>query len=124
MSTAGDYRAEQYWKQRSMIGDRIKERVKTDMRQAHINVTALNMIRVDLPDRYEREIINTEIANQEKITYETLRDVKQTEQKTANIRAAANAAVGVINSDYLSRSTMIRNQGVGDIAKMTIEYVI
>ena len=43
------------------------------------------LLKIDLPDVYEGAIVATEVTNQEKTTYDNLRLVNETQQKTENI---------------------------------------
>ena len=37
------------------------------------------LLKVDLPDYYEQAIVRTQVTKQERITFETLRDVQMTQ---------------------------------------------
>ena len=80
------------------------------------------LIKIDLPDVYEGAIVKTEVTNQEKITYETLRAVNQTQQETENIKAAGLAQINIIKSNASSIATQKLNEGAGELARQTIDY--
>ena len=49
-----------------------------DLGAAYANVSGFMMIKIDLPDVFEQTIVTTEVTNQQKIMYETLRAVNKT----------------------------------------------
>ena len=63
------------------------------------------LLKIDLPDVYEGAIVATEVTNQEKTTYDNLRLVNETQQKTENIKAAASARISIINANASSVAT-------------------
>ena len=48
-----------------------------DLDQAHAEVSGFMLLKIDLPDVYEGAIVATEVTNQEKVTFETLRSVNE-----------------------------------------------
>ena len=48
-----------------------------DLNEAHADVSGFMLIKIDLPDVYEGAIVATEVTNQEKTTYETMRTVQE-----------------------------------------------
>ena len=46
-----------------------------DLNEAHADVSGFMLIKIDLPDVYEGAIVATEVTNQEKTTYDTMRQV-------------------------------------------------
>jgi hypothetical protein len=46
-----------------------------DLNEAHADVSGFMLVKIDLPDVYEGAIVSTEVTNQEKTTYETMRSV-------------------------------------------------
>lgn len=96
--------------------------LKEDMKEAFAEVSACLLLKVDLPDVYEGAIVATEVTNQEKVTYETIRSVNETQQSIENIKAKSLAQINIINSNASSRATMILNRGAGEVAKQNIEY--
>lgn len=56
----------------------MKESLEEDLGRAYAGVTGFMLLKIDLPDVYEGAIVNTEVTNQQKITYTTLRNVNET----------------------------------------------
>ena len=72
---AGDYEAPGYWKNRTAVGDKMFSTLVDDLNEAHADVSGFMLIKIDLPDVYEGAIVATEVTNQEKTTYDTMRQV-------------------------------------------------
>ena len=79
LSIAGDYEAPDYWLERDNIGKSMLESLVTDMNKAHADISGFMLLKIDLPDLYEGAIVKTEVTNQQKITYTTLRTVNLTQ---------------------------------------------
>ena len=80
------------------------------------------LLKIDLPDVYEGAIVATEVTNQEKTTYDNLRLVNETQQKTENIKAAASARISIINANASSVATQVLNKGAGEVQRQNIYY--
>ena len=93
------------------------ETLKDDLELAYADVSGFMLLKIDLPDVYEGAIVSTEVTNQEKTTYETLRNVQEISQETENIKAEALAKINVINANATANATMILNKGAGGVAK-------
>jgi len=48
------------------------------LKEAHAEVSGFMLLKIDLPDVYEGAIVATEVTNQERTTFETLRYVNET----------------------------------------------
>ena len=66
----GDYKANAYWMKRSEVGDKMKEKLKVEMDKVKADVTGFMLLKIDLPNNYEKAIVQTEVTNQEKLTRE------------------------------------------------------
>ena len=69
----------------------MKQALVDELKVAYADVTGFMLLKIDLPDTYENAIVNTEVTNQEKVTFEKRRIVAETKQKTENIVAGADA---------------------------------
>ena len=87
-----------------------------DLNEAHADVSGFMLVKIDLPDVYEGAIVSTEVTNQEKTTYETMRSVQEITQETENIKAEALARINVINANATANATMVLNKGAGGVA--------
>jgi len=72
LSTAGEYIATDYWKQRSVIGNKMFTNLQRDLKPLHTTVTGFMLLKIDLPNDYENAIVATEVTNQEQIIYRTM----------------------------------------------------
>ena len=75
---AGNYKAPQYWLNRTIIGDAMTASLIEDLKEAHADVSGFMLLKIDLPDVYEAAIVETEVTTQEKTKYEYLRNVNVT----------------------------------------------
>ena len=80
---------------------------------AHADVSGFMLLKIDLPNSYERAIVRTKVTTQEILTYNMTRKVKLINQKTENLRAMGNANVTKINSNATSFAQKIINKGQG-----------
>ena len=87
-----------------------------DLNEAHADVSGFMLIKIDLPDVYEGAIVATEVTNQEKTTYDTMRQVQEITQETENLKAASLAKINVINANATANATKVLNKGAGGVA--------
>ena len=83
------------------------------LNMAKADVSGFMLLKIDLPNSYERAIVRTKVTAQEILTYNMTRQVKLINQETANIRAKGSANVTIINSNATSFATRILNKGMG-----------
>jgi len=76
---AGDYKAPDYWLNRTLIGDTVSNTLVDDLLEAYAKVTGFMLLKIDLPDVYEAAIVATEVTTQEKTKYDALRHVNTTQ---------------------------------------------
>lgn len=122
LRVAGDYEAPQYWKDREAIGQNMRQALIDDLQKAHTEVTGFMLLKIDLPDVYEDAIVQTEVTNQEIVTYGYQRSVSETQQGIENIKAKALADIMAINANASSNATAIKNTGAGTVAQQNINY--
>lgn len=60
---AGDYKAPDYWLNRTIIGDTVSNSLVDDLLEAYAKVTGFMLLKIDLPDVYEAAIVATEVTN-------------------------------------------------------------
>jgi hypothetical protein len=64
LSTAGEYVATDYWKQRTEIGNRMFANLTRGLKLWQADITGFMLLKIDLPDEYENAIVATECVNQ------------------------------------------------------------
>jgi len=69
-----------------------------ELKDSHAEVTGFMLLKIDLPDTYEEAIVRTQVTKQEKITFQTRREVYEVEQQTENFKQKALADISIINS--------------------------
>jgi hypothetical protein len=122
LRVASDYKAPDYWLKRGEIGTNMFAALQADLAQAYADVTAFMLLKIDLPDVYEGAIVATEVTNQEKITFETLRVVELTKQETENIKATAFANITKINAEAAGNASYILATLDNTILSQTVNY--
>jgi len=78
LSTAGEYVATDYWKQRTAIGNKMKSNLERDLKLMHTDITGFMLLKIDLPDEYESAIVATECVIQQRATYKYEKEVNIT----------------------------------------------
>ena len=56
---AGDYKAPDYWLNRTLVGDTVSSTLVDDLLEAYAKVTGFMLLKIDLPDVYEAAIVAT-----------------------------------------------------------------
>ena len=87
---------------RTEIGEHMRAELESQMAEAKAEISAFMLLKIDLPNSYEDAIVETEVTNQERLTYLNQRIVAETVQKTENIIAGADAKIKMINANATS----------------------
>ena len=91
----------------------MRKNLDTNFKKVHAKVMGFQLLKINLPDRYENEIVKTQVMKQEKLTYEKLRDVSLSRQEVRNIIAAGDRQVNVLIADNTSKAQIETNKGEG-----------
>ena len=102
LEVASGYTANAYWTKRVEIGDKMKINLDKNFKSVHARVMGFQLLKINLPDGYENEIVKTQVMKQEELTFTKLRDVSLSKQKVRNIIAAGNRAVNNLNNENKS----------------------
>ena len=102
LEVASGYTANVYWTKRVEIGDKMKINLDKNFKSVHARVMGFQLLKINLPDGYENEIVKTQVMKQEELTFTKLRDVSLSKQKVRNIIAAGNRAVNNLNNENKS----------------------
>lgn len=92
------------------------------MAAAYADITGFMLLKIDLPDSYEGAIVETEITNQQKLTYTVMKEVNMTQQAIENKKADSLKEITEINANAASDATIELNEGAGEVAKQSIEW--
>jgi len=79
LEIAGTYEATTYWLQRTEMGEKMKENLDMQLREAHAECIYFQLLTIALPEVYEDAIVKTQVETQ---TYQ----MKQYEQNATIIR--------------------------------------
>lgn len=63
LRACGDFKAPQFWNERKTVGDAIELKIKNYLNEAFADVSGLMMLKIDLPNPFESEIVATEVTN-------------------------------------------------------------
>lgn len=64
---AAHHMASAFYEERSYIGSRLYDRLRSNLREAFVDVMDVNMLSVDFPARFTAAIMETELAKQKKV---------------------------------------------------------
>ncbi|CAK0907041.1 unnamed protein product [Prorocentrum cordatum] len=92
LEAASQYEGPQYWLQRHEIGNRMKGLVSQQLRDSYADLWGLQLLVIDLPDRYEQSITMTQVQQQ-------LIKTRTNQQAAASIRADTE----VMKADFDSK---------------------
>lgn len=119
---SGNYVAPSYWLEREEVGLSMKKQLIEDLAAAYADITGFMLLKIDLPDSYEGAIVETEITNQQKLTYTVMKEVNMTQQAIENKKAESLKEITEINANAASDATIELNEGAGEVAKQSIEW--
>mmetsp|Transcript_69746 Transcript_69746/g.181714 ORF Transcript_69746/g.181714 Transcript_69746/m.181714 type:complete len:401 (-) Transcript_69746:152-1354(-) len=97
LEAASQYEGPQYWLQRHEIGNRMKGLVSQQLRDSYADLWGLQLLVIDLPDRYEQSITMTQVQQQ-------LIKTRTNQQAAASIRADTE----VMKADFDSKVQVVQ----------------
>jgi len=106
LEAAAEYEGPQYWLQRQDVGDQMRTLVDGKLQKSCAKLWGLQLLVIDLPDRYEQAITLTQVQQQ-------IIKTRRNEQKAASIRADTE----VLKADY---DRQIRVVGASAEANYTV----
>ena len=122
LQVASQFNATDYWNDRQLIGQKMKENLVKNLKTAHTEVTGFMLLKIDLPNSFEAAIVLTEVVKEQEKTMTTKRQVSLITQETTNIVANSQAQIMTINANASSVATQRLNEGAGKVSKQNIEY--
>lgn len=63
LQIAGDYIANAYWKNRTLVGKDMEDNLIKQLAKANADVTGFMLLKIDMPDVFEGAIVSTEVTN-------------------------------------------------------------
>lgn len=64
LEVASQFKAPDYWESREKIGIDMRKELETELGRAFAKVTGFMLLKIDLPDKYEDAIVQTQVTNQ------------------------------------------------------------
>lgn len=80
LEAAAVYEGPEYWLSRKKIGDHMRELVNKQLKESFASLWGLQLLVIDLPDRYEKSITMTQVQHQ-------IIKTRESQQVAASIRA-------------------------------------
>merc|ERR1719203_517797 len=108
LEAAGDYEGPQYWLERQTIGEHMKNRLRDQLEKNFASLWDLQLQVIDLPDKYEGSITQTQVQQQMVVT-------RQNEQKAASIRADTD----VLKAEYGRKVRVVGAEAQANYTKLT-----
>lgn len=98
-SVATEYDTLAFFTNRSVIDDSMQRQLADRLyAELHFNVTAFNLLAIDVPNYFESAVLDKLIAAQDVLTLERLRDSQLIRSDITVVEAAATANITVINA--------------------------
>eukprot|EP00928_Gymnodinium_smaydae_P017595 TRINITY_DN16727_c0_g5_i1.p1 TRINITY_DN16727_c0_g5~~TRINITY_DN16727_c0_g5_i1.p1 ORF type:complete len:360 (-),score=43.90 TRINITY_DN16727_c0_g5_i1:106-1185(-) len=96
LKAAAQFTAPEYWLERPEVGEKMLKYVNDGLRSSHATCTGLQLLVIELPDKYEASIVATQVQKQGIKT-------RENEQRAALIRAE----IDVMIAGYQNEITVI-----------------
>ena len=107
LKIAGNYNATNYWTDRQVIGDKMKEALDKELSKAYANVENLQIIRIDLPKTYEDSIVLTQVELQKTSMRKFEQQAELIRQNISVIISEAEQKIKVINATGIAEAFRI-----------------
>ncbi len=121
LKTAGSFNAEDYWKKRTEIGERMRTNLEVSLKQTSAECVGFQLLEIDLPSSFENSIVQTQVEKQNVI-------IKEYEQQASLIRKAIdvdisenNKNISIIHAAAVANATIITQQAKSSSAARTID---
>lgn len=59
LEVASNFPAADYWNNRTVIGKEMEKNLKSNLAKVHANVVGFQLLKINLPDVFENEIVKT-----------------------------------------------------------------
>eukprot|EP00771_Trimastix_marina_P000790 gnl/Trimastix_PCT/182.p1 GENE.gnl/Trimastix_PCT/182~~gnl/Trimastix_PCT/182.p1 ORF type:complete len:305 (-),score=119.27 gnl/Trimastix_PCT/182:913-1827(-) len=106
-SVAGSYDAHKFFSNRTEIGRAMLQRVGVALKALHANATHFQLRSIDLPDSFEDQIVNTEVARQNIVLARYQQEVDRIKAETDIIKSEMNREIKAINADADAKVSII-----------------
>lgn len=104
---ASDYEAYQLWEERSAVGERMQSMVDRALKRTYADCWGLQLMIIELPDKFEESIVNTQVSKQNVSTREFQQEATQVRAYTTVIAAEFDRKVKVIKAFGMANFTYI-----------------
>jgi len=120
LEAASEYEGPQYWLQRQQIGDHMRRLVDANLRKHCAALWGLQLLEIDLPDRYERSITLTQVQQQMMKTRMNEQDASRIRADTDVMRAEYAQKIQVVQADAQANYTLRTQLSLAQAAALKI----
>lgn len=120
LEAASQYEGPQYWKQRHEIGNHMQGLVNEQLSNSHAQLWGLQLLVIDLPDRYESSITMTQVQQQLIKTRTNQQAAASIRADTEVMRADFEARVQVVQADAEANYTLATRMAQAEAVKRKI----
>ena len=98
LKVCGFYNATNYWSDRAIIGDAMKEALNFEIQKAYAEIINFQIMKVVLPSQYEDSIVQTQVEVQKSNMRKFEQTAELTRQGIGVLKSEANQLIKVINA--------------------------
>jgi len=120
LEAAAEYEGPQYWIQRHNIGDHMRSLVDNKLKESFSLLWGLQLLVIDLPDRYEKSITMTQVQNQIIKTRRSQQIAASIRADTDVIKAAFSRDIEIVRADAQANFTLETKLAQAEAAKRKI----
>eukprot|EP00747_Dinoflagellata_sp_TGD_P210437 gnl/TRDRNA2_/TRDRNA2_83705_c0_seq1.p1 gnl/TRDRNA2_/TRDRNA2_83705_c0~~gnl/TRDRNA2_/TRDRNA2_83705_c0_seq1.p1 ORF type:complete len:389 (-),score=67.83 gnl/TRDRNA2_/TRDRNA2_83705_c0_seq1:89-1255(-) len=120
LEAAAEYEGPQYWQDRQNIGRHMRSLVDGKLKESYGSLWDLQLLKIDLPDRYEKSITMTQVQQQ-------IISTRMNQQVAASIRADTDVLkadfdrrIKVVGADAAANFTIVTKSAEAEAAKKKI----
>lgn len=120
LEAAAEYEGPQYWLERRHIGDHMRRLVDRKLKESYSQLWGLQLLVIDLPDRYEKSITMTQVQNQIIQTRRSQQIAASIRADTEVLQAAFTRDIEVVRADAQANFTLETKLAIAEAARRKI----
>lgn len=120
LEAAAEYEGPQYWLQRRHIGAHMRRLVDSKLKESHSLLWGLQLLTIDLPDRYEKSITMTQVQNQIIRTRRSQQFAASIRADTEVMRAGYTRDISIVRADAQANFTLATKLALAEAARRKI----
>jgi len=120
LEAAAEYEGPQYWMQRRSIGAHMRTLVDHKLKESFSSLWGLQLLVIDLPDRYEKSITMTQVQNQIIKTRRSQQVAASIRADTEVVKAGFTRDIEVVRADAQANFTLETKLAQAEAARRKI----